>query len=225
MLSQVKLKSFPWHGQYEGDRLGAIFGAAWELVLFLVLLLMFQIRFFIMVQSKLEIWYNFWWRCCFSKLGAFFYRGDQKCYLQLLADRWKWTSGESITFLENLYILMTATTFPIYNPKRYTFLIFDLKDETHEYMNIWPEKVNQPSMFYPLVQIIMPRSNPFRCCIVYLGTFQDSKIGQVDPRKTFVQTWPEAWSISGFSRFLGCCTFQQMKQRKIFDRLLQSNNA
>ena len=58
-----------------------------------------------------------------------------------------------------------------------------------------------------------------------LGTFQDSKIGQVDPRKTFVQTWPEAWSISGFSRFLGCCTFQQMKQRKIFDRLLQSNNA
>ena len=122
-----------------------------------------------MVQSKLEIWYNFWWRCCFSKLGAFFYRGDQKCYLQLLADRWKWTSGESIIFLENLYILKTANIFPISNPKRYTFLIFELKDETHEYMNIWPEKVNQPSMFYPLVQIIMPRSNPFRCCIVYLG--------------------------------------------------------
>ena len=164
MLSQVKLKSFPWHGQYEGDRLGAIFGAAWELVLFLVLLLMFQIRFFIMVQSKLEIWYNFWWRCCFSKLGAFFYRGDQKCYLQLLADR------GSITFLGNLYILTTANTLPISNPKRYTFLIFDLKDKTHEYMNIWPEKVNQPSMFCPLVQMIMPRSNPFRCCIVYLGT-------------------------------------------------------
>ena len=177
-----------------------------------------------MVQSKLEIWYNFWWRCCFSKLGAFFYRGDQKCYLQLLADR------GSITFLGNLYILTTANTLPISNPKRYTFLIFDLKDETHEYMNIWPEKVNQPSMFYPLVQIIMPRSNPFRCCIVYLGPrflglFRTARLDKLVQEKLFVQTWPEAWSISGLSRFLGFCTFQQMKHRKIFDRLLQSNKV
>ena len=151
MLSQVKLKSFPWHGQYEGDRLGAIFGAAWELVLFLVLLLMFQIRFFIMVQSKLEIWYNFWWRCCFSKLGAFFYRGDQKCYLQLLADRWKWTSRESITFLEKFLYFDNSEDFPNIQPKKIHF------------SDIWPQRRNSWIYEYltregePAFNVLSPR--------------------------------------------------------------------
>ena len=70
---------------------GAISGAAWDLILFLALVMF--------LRMLLEIWCYFRWCECFSKLGAFFYQGAIKSsnlgHLQLLANRRKWT-GESI---------------------------------------------------------------------------------------------------------------------------------
>ena len=42
-----------------------------------------------------------------------------------------------------------------------------------------------------------------------LGTFQNSQIGKVIPGKTFVQIWPEAWSILGHSRISECPMLQK----------------